>query len=228
MSTREEVLAGYRRPYVRALPHALRSQWLALAVSVTTVLAVAAAGGALAGWEGASVMLALAIVAAITAALGALWGIANGVAVVRRRTEDWHGDGGELSEVRARRPHRFDADAEIAHQEYAVAVSDDGDLITYRFTPLHAHEPVSAGAVVVPGVPRYESRPIERTPYDIHDTARAAEQLAAAQTRAAELELDAARHAREDLELDGAARELMRESRSTADALRGATGQDPR
>jgi hypothetical protein len=198
MTRRAEILAGYERPYARALPHALRSRRLALATSVTAALAVAAAAGELAGWDGASALLALLVAAAIVAALMALWGLANGVAVVRRRTEEWHGNVGELGRVRVRRSHRLNADAEVAHREYAVAVGESGVLITHCFTPLHAHERVSAGATLVPGIPRYESRPVERTPYDIHDTARAAE----------------------------AARELMIESRSTADALRGVTGQD--
>src|SRR4051812_35878010 len=104
MPSREEILATYERPYLRALPHALHSRWLALATSVTTVLAVAAAAGALAGWTGASAMLALAVAAAIVAALVAIWGLVNGVAVVRRRTMEWHGDDGELGRVRALRP----------------------------------------------------------------------------------------------------------------------------
>jgi hypothetical protein len=134
----------------------------------------------------------------------------------------------ELSRVRARRPHAPEADPQLAHDEYAIAVGDGGRLVMWRFTPLRADEDPEPGAQLVDGRPRYGAVTAEETRFDQRDVARAAEQLAAAQQNAAVREAAAIASAQERAAELQAECDLAEETESTGEALRGVTGQGGR
>jgi hypothetical protein len=224
--TRAELLDGYTRPYRRWLPVALKQHHVHRWLVADAVLAALWALGALSG------MIALEIVAGTLTVLGVLVTAAiatrattDGVEAIRKRTAEWRTGKGELARVRRGRPHAGEADAGVAHDEYAVAVSDDGRLVTYLYTPLMAGERPGPAAVLIPGKPRYEAVEVRADRFDPADAARAAEQLAAAQEHAADLEAAAIERARGELEERDAALDLAVETRSTAAALRRITGQ---
>jgi hypothetical protein len=222
---RSELLDTYTRPYGRWMPHMLRGYGVHRVAGAAALLAVLGVLAELV-FERGETMLAFAVAAAAITVVYALWVSLNGVLLVRERTAEWRGAGGELARVRARRPHAGDTDPDAAHDEYAVAVDEGGRLVTFAFMPLAASEDAAPTSVLIPGVPRYEAREVATMPYDPIDAARAAEQLADAQEEAALLELEAISRARAQLEQDEEARELMAESLSTGAALRNATGQD--
>jgi hypothetical protein len=139
----------------------------------------------------------------------------------RRRADD-----PELGRVRARRPHAYDADPQLVHDEYAIAVGEGGRLVMWRFTPLGAEDPVDPGAREIGGRPRYAALPVEETRFDPRDVALAAEQLAAAQQNAAVREAAAIETARTRHAAQEAASELSAETESTGEALRAVTGQE--
>ena len=80
-------------------------------------------------------VFALIITAAVTARA-----LIEGVEVIRARTAEWRPGNGDLAKVRRNRPHAGEADLDVAHDEYAVAVSDDGRLVTLAYVPLMAGE----------------------------------------------------------------------------------------
>jgi hypothetical protein len=147
------------------------------------------------------------------------------VQLIRQRTGDWRADDAELGRVRARRPHAAEADPEVVHDEYAVAVDDGGELVTWRFTPLAATAEAPEGTVLVRGTPCHAAEVAGTRPFAPADAALASEQLADAQAQAAELEAAAAQAVRERLLDRAGVAELAAEARSTAEALRRHTGQ---
>jgi hypothetical protein len=140
----------------------------------------------------------------------------RGARDVRRLGRAWD-EHSELGDVRARRPHAPERDRELAHDEYAVTVEDDGRLFVWRFSPLAVTRPVPDGHVPVPGRPRYAATVVEQRDLS-PDPARAAERLADTQEHAARLEEQARARASER-------HELQTETSSTAAALRHLTGQ---
>jgi hypothetical protein len=134
----------------------------------------------------------------------------------------------ELGRVRSYRPQAGAEDPDMAHDEFAVTVEDDGRLLTWRFRPLLISEHPDEREMEIPGRPRYAASAVDDVPFDIHDTARAAEQLVVAQEQAAQREAAAAMVAHA-VNGDAASRaELAAEARSTAAALQRATGQRSR
>ena len=224
--TRQELEEAYRHPYARWLPLA----WAQDRVAVGLGAGVAVAG-ATALWElladgGAPIEMVTVslLVAAVT--LGrAAWITLLGSIVIRNRTASWRPDGSEIGSVRRRRPHAAEADPDVAHEEYAVAVDESGHLITWRFRPLRPEEDAGPDEILVAGRPRYAARQAQSDPFEPVDAAVAAEQLALAQQQAADLESAAADRARRAIEQAERQRELAAETTSTARALRGITGQ---
>ena len=228
--SREELLESYAHPYRRWLPVALKGYGVHYLAALTAL-----AGGI--GWIGsatdadrfANTVLTIAVLGVFAVVFVAIWALVVGVRVIRDRTWQWRRDrGDDLARVRERRPHRGDADAAVAHAEYAVSIEDDGTLVTWAFEPLAAGDEWDEETVLITGTPRYEARKVLSVGYDPTDHARASEQLVVAQEHAATLEADEIVRARLEHEHDTAARELMAESRSTGDPMRRATGQDRR
>src|SRR4051812_43178587 len=223
---RDELLAGYQRPYVRWLPVAWRMNsvpQLAIAALMVDVAAVVAQLVLIDGVP--DPLLVLAALVTLVAVVWSVWTTIVAVQVIRERTRRWKAGDTELERVRVRRTHAPEADQGVAHDEFAVAVEDEGDLVTWRFSPLAADERAPAGALLLPGVPNYAAREVARTPFDPEDAAHAAEQLAEAQYVAAEREGAAAEEVREALRDLERRRALAGEARSTAQALRRHTGQ---
>jgi hypothetical protein len=104
-------------------------------------------------------------------------------------------------------------------------VQDDGRLVTWRFRPLLISEQPGDDEIEIPGRPRYAVSPIDDAPYDTQDTVRASEQLVLAQAEAAKREAASAAAARAAIDADAEHAQLEAEARSTAAALRRATGQ---
>ncbi len=214
--TRQEVLASYARPYARGILAAYRTRYLPALVALIVALAAASAVFDLFG--------GLAILTLEATILWAAWVTLAAIVGVRRETVEWRDDDHELGRVRSRRPHAGDADAELAHEEYAVSVDDDGRLLTWCFRPLAALDEPARDEALVCGTPRYAGRLVDRRTFD-PDAALAAEQLADAQEDAAQRELEAIDALRAAIVDAERARELEAETRSTGAALRGATGQ---
>ncbi len=132
----------------------------------------------------------------------------------------------ELAAVRAHRPQAGTEDPDLLHDEFAVVVSEDGHLVTWRFRAAArlraARRPGDRGLRPAPlrGLARRGDRRSTS-----HDTVLASEQLVMAQTAAAERESAAAEAAHAALEADHENAELAAEARTTAAALRRATGQ---
>jgi hypothetical protein len=160
------------------------------AVALVDLATLAAAAALVDGAPGLLVAVA-ALVTAVALAWTA-WTTAVAVQVIRRRAADWHADPGELGRVRARRPHAAEADPDLLHDEFAVAVEDGGALVLWRFAPLLATATAPPGTQLVRGTPCYAAAAVQRTPCAPAGTARAAERLAAAQQAAAEREAAAA------------------------------------
>ena len=225
--TRGELMAGYEHPYRRWIPvawdyeHAPRTVVIAAAACVAAAVADRIDGPD-------PIPLTVALLAGAGVLAWVAWVTLNAALIVHSRIRDWEDSEDELAEVRRRRPHAGDADPVISHDEYAVAVGDDADLVTWRFRPLPAHVDLPAGAVLITGRPRYAATPALDRQYDAVDTARAAEQLAEAQQEAAALEQEAITRAVRGLEEATTARELEAEARGTGAALRRITGQAER
>jgi hypothetical protein len=222
--TRQELIEGYRHPYRRWIPVALDYERVPRKVAVAAALCAAAlAADRIDGPDPLVVVMMLCIALGVVA-YGA-WVAFRAALLIHARTQDWQADEDELAAVLRARPHADDADPLIAHDEYAVAVGDHGDLVTWRFLPLRANENPPRRMRLVAGTPRYAAEPHLRAPYDPVDAARAAEQLADAQQAAAALERDAIERAAHGIEAALTARELEIESRGTGAALRSITGQ---
>jgi len=219
-------MAGYERPYARWLPVA----WRINRVPQALVLAVVLAGvAAIEGWtgDGSDVLSLLALLTGLAALGWTAWVTATASAVIREQTADWEPERTELPTVRERRPHGAEADRLVAHDEYAVAVAD-AEFVLWRFRPLRAAEEPGSDELLIRGVPRYAASIAGVRPLDADDTARAAEQLVAAQEEAAALETAAAERARGGVAAAAEAAALAAETASTVRALRGITGQDAR
>ena len=224
--TREDMLDSYAAPYRRWLPLALKQYGVHRYVAADVVLGACWILGAVTGYErlvpvaATLTIFALIITAAVTARA-----LTEGVEVIRARTAEWRPGKGDLAKVRRNRPHAVEADLDIAHDEYAVAVSDDGRLVTFAYVPLMAGERPARSSVLIPGKPRYEAVEVDTDRFDPDDAVVAAEQLAAAQQHAAELEASAIDRGRAELAEREAAIDLAVETQSTAAALRRITGQ---
>ena len=223
---RAEVLAGYEHPYRRWLPVVLKQygvhRWAAGVAALGAVWAIAALAGTtkLGIVAGTLTILGLLLTAAVAARAAT-----DGVEVIRKRTAEWRPGKGDLAKVRRNRPHAGESDPGVAHDEYAVAVSDDGRLVTYAYVPLMAGERPAPATVLIPGKPRYEAVEVRADSFDPEDAAVAAEQLAAAQEHAAGLEAAAIERARAELVEREAVLDLAVETHTTAAALRRITGQ---
>jgi hypothetical protein len=220
---RAELEAPYRRPYRvsaaaswRAQPRVRHQAYLAGALIAGGGIGAIAVSPVLLLTLAVGVMLLLVV-------LGALgWSTArDGLALVRRSRQK-----SELRSALEARPHAGDQDTAVAHDLFAVTAQDDGWLCTWRFRPLRLHEAPGDAEVEVPGRPRYAARIVTETRFDAHDTARAAEQLVLAQDAAAAREAAAAGAAYDGIEDASERADLAIEARTTAAALRRATGQD--
>jgi hypothetical protein len=223
---RQDLEAPYRRPFRlvaagtwRAQGRLRRDSYVALAViaagaigavTVSPVLWILAGAGAMVG--------AFALVGWTAAVLRESW----------RLRRAW-GQKSELRSVLHARPHAGTEDPELAHDLFAVTAEDDGWLLTWRFRPLRVGEHVDEETEVeVPGRPRHAARVVTERRFDAHDAALAAEQLVAAQEDAAAREARAAAAVHGGIEDADRRAELAIEARTTAAALRRATGQDAR
>jgi hypothetical protein len=175
--------------------------------------------------------VALSPILLLTVAVGAMlgllvllvigwWSLRDGLALIRRTRQK-----SELRSVLQARPHAGEQDADFAHELFAVSAEDDGWLYTWRFRPLRLREQPSDDEVEVPGRPRYAAKVVTEARFDVHDAARAAEQLVLAQDAAAAREAAAAGAAYHGIEDAATRAELAQEARSTAAALQRATGQ---
>ena len=221
--SRHELMGPYEHPY----RYALRRTWRQdreprIAAGLVVALVVTGEVGALSGADGLGALVGVALLPAIVVML---W-VAAVARMVLRETREWDSPT-ELSEVRARRWHAGSKDPVLAHDEFAVTVEDDGHLVTWRFRPLRVSERATEDEFELPGRPRYAVSPVDEVPFATNDTARAAEQLVAAQTRAADREAAAVAAERAAVEARLVGAELELETRSTAAALRRATGQRP-
>ena len=221
---RDELMAPYLHPYRHFVPGALRAAGAGRAAAGGGAFALAGLGGAVAA-DSVTLAVVAVLAAVLTLALLGMWTIQSAVAV-RRICRRWD-ERSELGTVRMRRPHAGDAAPDVAHDQYAVTVEDDGSLAIWLYTPLAVTEVVPPGELLVPGRPCFSATEVERLP-PAHDTVGAADQLADAQARTAELEAEAIEQAREALEAAASRRELERETASTVAALRDVTGQEDR
>jgi hypothetical protein len=220
---RHELEAPYRHPYRLAAAEAWRSTpALRGQAKLAGALVVTGTAGALT-LEPLLVMLV---------AVGLLLGLFDLLALgtwtlsgALQRLRHWR-QKSELRAVREHRPHAGDADAELAHHEFAVSAEDDGWLLTWRFRPLRIDEVLDEDEIEVPGRPCYAAKVVEDRPFDAADAAVAAGQLFAAQERAAAMELDAIAAGHHGITDESARAEREIEARTTAAALRRATGQD--
>jgi hypothetical protein len=218
-----ELEAPYRRPFRlvaaatwRAAPRLRRDSGVALAVVVAGVVGAVAVDPVLWILAGAGAMVgAFALVGWTGAVLRESW----------RLRRAW-GRKSELRSVLRARPHAGGEDRELAHDLFAVTAEDDGRLLTWRFRPLPVHALPEVDEVEVPGRPRYAAMAIAERRFAAHDAALAAEQLVAAQEDAAAREARAAAEAHGGVADADQRAELAIEARTTAAALRRATGQD--
>jgi hypothetical protein len=225
VTSRRELMAPYRRPYRHVLAETWRGQRdLRRLTVIGAACFVVGAAGVAAGVPWLGLLAGLGATMAWLVPLAWLGAIGR---AAWRLTRSWRRRS-ELGTVRARRPQAGGEDPDVAHDEFAVTVEDDGWLLTWRFRPLHVGEQPAAEEIEVPGRPRYGARVVADRRFDARDTARAAEQLVAAQDRAEQREVAAAAAARDAI-ADAARRaELALEARSTAAALQRSTGQRSR
>jgi hypothetical protein len=148
---RRELMAPYEHPY----RYALRSPDLRVATALAAAL-----------WLSGVVILAAGEPGlGLGACLGALLGtiaIALSLLVTGWRMKQSWAPATELCEVRARRPHGGSEDPDVVHDEFAVTVEDDGQLVTWRFRPLAIGEAAAAARLSAgPGwpAPRLADRP---------------------------------------------------------------------
>ena len=116
----------------------------------------------------------------------------------------------------------------IALQLAAALLTIVGLLVTAAVVAraaIEGGERPARSSVLITGKPRYEAVKVRTDRFDPDDAAVAAEQLAAAQERAADLEAAAIERGRAELVEREAALDLAVETRSTAAALRRITGQ---
>jgi hypothetical protein len=222
---RRELLAPYERP----LRHVAAVTWRKQPQlrRDTAIAAVLGVGGLLAA---ATIHPLLLLVAGCGAMLGAFVLIAWLGAMTRetlRLRRAW-GRRTELGTVRAHRPQAGSEDPDVAHDQFAVTVEDDGWMITWRFRPLAVHEQPGDLEIEVPGRPRYAASAVSDSRFDARDAARAAEQLVLAQEAAAGRESAAATAAHDGIADADRRAELAIEARSTAAALQRTTGQRSR
>jgi hypothetical protein len=222
---RRELMVPYERPYRHVVAHTWRHQpELRLATGLAIVLGIGGVAGVAAGVE------LLGLTAGLGAMIGTIVAVAWLVAILRtgwRLTRAWRRRT-ELATVRAHRPQAGSEDPHVAHAEFAVTVEDDGRLVTWRFRPLPVSEHPGEHEIEVPGRPRYAASPVGEVPFDVRDTARAAEQLVIAQDQAARRDAAAAIAAHGTIGGAPGNAELAAEARSTAAALQRATGQRSR
>jgi hypothetical protein len=219
---RDELMGPYRRPLRHSLPGAwARHDQLQAATKGAGLLIVLGGAGLIAGYGLLALTLWFGVVVAVIVA--ALWGISAGVDSLKLRRA-WARPS-ELGRVRAQRPQAGSADPEVAHDEFAVTVEDDGRLITWRFRPLAIDAEPGREEIEVPGRPRYAAQAVEDRTFDPENAARAAEQLVETQARAAEREARASDAAQRSLESAYHSERLAEETRSTAAALQRTTGQ---
>lgn len=225
-TTREELVASYAHPYRRWLPVAYRTTKVVhVGVAAAGLAAPYAVLEALtdADLAGLQTLVWILVAAAI---LRFTWVTIAAGRTIHAHTRDWSSrHAGELGRLRERRPHATEADRVVAHDEYAVEATEDGELVTWCFVALRSNEDPAERETLVAGTPRYAARPVDRLRYDAVDAARAAEQLADAQAHAADRERAAAERAHAEVEERARARELLAETRSTGAALRRQTGQ---
>ena len=189
--SREELLDSYRHPYRRGLPFALKGYGVHYLAALSALLGAIGGIGAAVDAGFADTVLALALAGVTAVVLVAIWALFVGARLIRDRTREWRPDGSDdLAPVRAKRPHRGEADPEIAHVEYAVSVEDDGTLTTWAFEPLLAGDEWDEETVLIAGTPRYEAHAVEHLVYEAPDQASASAQLVEAQEHAAALEAD--------------------------------------
>ena len=225
--TRDELMAGYEHPYRRWLPISWEYERAPQKIAVAAAICLGAAiADRIDGPDPTPLIMAMLIGAGVLTWFA--WVTVNAALIIHSRIRDWEASDHELAGVRERRPHAAEADPELAHDEYAVAVGEAADLVTWRFRPLAAHVDLPPDAVLISGRPRYAAVPVIDEPYDPVDAARAAEQLAAAQQHAAEIERAAIERAARGLEEARSERELEAEARGTGAALRRITGQSER
>jgi hypothetical protein len=219
---RGELMAPYEHPYRHALAETWRHQAeLRRATTLAVVLWPAGAVGAAAGVELLGLLAGLG--ATIATVVVVLWLIAL-LRMGWRLTRSWRPTT-ELAAVRANRPQAGGEDPDVAHDEFAVTVEEDGRLVTWRFRPLSTSQRPADLEIEVPGRPRYAASPVEATSFDAEDTVRASEQLVTAQAQAAKREAAAAADAHAVLDDDRAQMTLAGEARTTAAALQRVTGQ---
>ncbi|HET6509424.1 MAG TPA: hypothetical protein VFG42_21685 [Baekduia sp.] len=224
-ASRAELEAPYRHPFRHVTVQVWRAQptlrrWTYLAPVLLAVGAAGvAAGEPLLGLLGGvgSMLSSFVVIAWLWMAVRESW----------RLRRSW-AQRSELRAVRERRPQAGTEDPEVAHDQFAVTAEDDGWLLTWRFRPLRIGERPDEHEIEVPGRPRFAASVIADRAFDPQDAARAAEQLVAAQEAAAAKEARAASAAHGGI-LDAEQRaEWAQEARTTAAALRRATGQDRR
>jgi hypothetical protein len=218
---RDELEEPYARPYRTLVPRAITP--MRPRATLTVGAGAAVAGGAASLFLGSGVAIFGLLVLVLAIGVVAWWALVAAREVFRL-TRVW-AEPNVLEDVRRARPHRGNADPAIAHDEFAVTVEDDGLLCVWRFRPLPVWDNGAPDEVRVPGRPQHTARVVDELPLHPRDQVRAAEQLAAAQDRAAELEAEAIADAHRRLARQEARAELEAETASTAAALQHLTGQ---
>jgi hypothetical protein len=218
-----DLIASYERPFRRAVVVTWRGhQSLRVYTGLSVALGVGGAVGA----------LALSPLLWLVAATGVLFGVGTAIGWLGALARTgWRGRAGrrpgrgrpaELAAVRANRPQARSEDLRLGHDQFAVTVEEDGWLLTWRFRLLAVDGRPDVEEIEIPGRPRFAASPIEDARFDVRDAAVATEQLLRAQGRAAQREAAAAGATQAGIE---DASEFAIEARSTAAALRAATGQ---
>lgn len=226
--TRAALERPYLEPYRTWVPVGWRKDHVPRTAALCGVGAVAGIGAGIVDPGGLGPLyVVLGILLLVVALFRAAGSAATTGAAVRRLTVEWDRDT-PLERVRARRAHAGARDPELVHPEYAVTVEDTGHLTLWRFRALLVGEEAGEGEVLVPGRPQHAALPVEQQPFDHADAARAAEQLADLQDRAAALEAEARDRARRALDEAHARGEVADEIATTAAALRHLTGQSGR
>ncbi|MCW2995104.1 MAG: hypothetical protein JWQ18_2599, partial [Conexibacter sp.] len=171
--TRRELMKPYNHPYRLAARATWRMQpELRREVKIASGLVVVGAGVTAATALGLLLLGVGALLAAWSVVILALATTRNAVGLIRF----WRAKS-ELRTIRERRPHAGEADPELAHDEFAVMVEDEGWLVTWRFRPLAFGARPGVGEIEVPGRPCYAAQPVDDRRFDAADVAVAAEQL---------------------------------------------------